>query len=101
VVKILTDQDCLYGYGCGTFTQRAELVNLAVEKYLKPLLIGKPVDRIEDTLEDIEHNSTRTTANTSLQQLETRLEHVESKLEKMLTILEKMEASEEGKKCYG
>jgi mannonate dehydratase len=49
VVKILTDQDGLYGYGCSTFTQRAELVNLAVEKYLKPLLVGKPVDRIEDT----------------------------------------------------
>ena len=49
VVKITTDQDGLYGYGCATFTQRAELVNLAVEKYLKPLLIGKPADRIEDT----------------------------------------------------
>src|SRR3954467_2318656 len=48
VVKILTDQDGLYGYGCGTFTQRADLVNAAVERYLKPFLIGKPVDRIED-----------------------------------------------------
>jgi mannonate dehydratase len=48
VVKIVTDQDGLYGYGCATFTQRAELVNLAVERYLKPLLIGKPADRIED-----------------------------------------------------
>src|ERR1700733_1777372 len=26
VVKITTDQDGLYGYGCGTFTQRADLV---------------------------------------------------------------------------
>src|SRR5713101_1707 len=49
VVKITTDQDGLYGYGCGTFTQRAELVNAAVEKYLRPFLIGKPADRIEDT----------------------------------------------------
>lgn len=49
VVKITTDQDGLYGYGCGTFTQRAELVNAAVEKYLKPFLIGKPADRIDDT----------------------------------------------------
>ena len=48
VVKITTDQDGLYGYGCGTFTQRAELVNAAVEKYLRPFLIGKPADRIED-----------------------------------------------------
>ena len=49
VVKILTDQDGLYGYGCATFTQRADLVVPAVEKYLKPLLVGKPADRIEDT----------------------------------------------------
>jgi mannonate dehydratase len=48
VVKILTDQDGLYGYGCGTFTQRAELVNLAVRNYLKPFLVGKPADRIDD-----------------------------------------------------
>ena len=37
VVKITTDQDGLYGYGCATFTQRAELVNAAVEKYLQPV----------------------------------------------------------------
>lgn len=49
VVKITTDQDGLYGYGCATFTQRAELVNVAVDKYLKPFLIGKPADRIDDT----------------------------------------------------
>jgi mannonate dehydratase len=48
VVKILTDQDGLYGYGCATYTQRAELVNAAVEKYLKPFLAGKPADRIDD-----------------------------------------------------
>ena len=48
VVKITTDQDGLYGYGCATFTQRAELVNAAVEKYLRPFLIGKRADRIED-----------------------------------------------------
>ncbi|HEY3440427.1 MAG TPA: enolase C-terminal domain-like protein [Paludibaculum sp.] len=48
VVKIVTDQDGLYGYGCGTFTQRADLVVAAVERYLKPFLIGKPADRIDD-----------------------------------------------------
>src|ERR1700730_16020346 len=48
VVKILTDQDGLYGYGCGTFTQRADLVAPAVERYLKPFLLGKTTDRIED-----------------------------------------------------
>ncbi len=48
VIKITTDQDGLYGYGCATFTQRADLVRPAVEKYLKPLLLGKTTDRIED-----------------------------------------------------
>src|SRR5690242_9441863 len=57
VVKITTDQDGLYGYGCGTFTQRADLVNAAVEKYLKPFLIGKPADRIEDTWQALYNSS--------------------------------------------
>ena len=48
VVKITTDQDGLYGYGCATFTQRADLVKPAVEKYLRPFLLGKTTDRIED-----------------------------------------------------
>src|SRR6202790_419082 len=48
VVKITTDQDGLYGYGCATFTQRADLVKPAVENYLKPFLLGKSTDRIED-----------------------------------------------------
>lgn len=48
VVKITTDQDGLYGYGCATFTQRADLIRPAVEKYLKPFLVGKSTDRIED-----------------------------------------------------
>src|SRR3954454_19322470 len=48
VVKITTDQDGLYGYGCGTFTQRADLVGEAVRRYAKPFLLGKPADRIDD-----------------------------------------------------
>lgn len=48
VVKIQTDQDGLYGYGCATFTQRADLVVEAVTRYLKPLLIGRSTDAIED-----------------------------------------------------
>jgi mannonate dehydratase len=48
VVKVVTDQDGLYGYGCGTYTQRADLVGPAVERYLKPFLVGKPADRIDD-----------------------------------------------------
>ncbi|HSD28642.1 MAG TPA: starvation-sensing protein RspA, partial [Vicinamibacteria bacterium] len=49
VVKVTTDQDGLYGYGCATFTQRADLVPPAVDRYLKPFLLGKPADRIDDT----------------------------------------------------
>src|SRR5512137_389401 len=49
VVKVTTDQDGLYGYGCATFTQRADLVPPAVDRYLKPFLVGKPADRIDDT----------------------------------------------------
>ena len=48
VVKVTTDQAGLYGYGCATFTQRADLIRPAVELYLKPLLLGRPADRIED-----------------------------------------------------
>jgi mannonate dehydratase len=48
VVKITTDQDGLYGYGCATFTQRADLIKPAVELYLKPFLLNKTTDRIED-----------------------------------------------------
>lgn len=48
VVKVVTDQPGLYGYGCGTFTQRADLVVEAVNRYLKPFLVGKSADRIDD-----------------------------------------------------
>ncbi len=48
VVKVLTDQDGLYGYGCATFTQRADLVVEAVNRYLRPFLLGRPTDAIED-----------------------------------------------------
>jgi mannonate dehydratase len=48
VVKVITDQPGLYGYGCGTFTQRADLVVPAVDKYLRPFLVGKAADRIDD-----------------------------------------------------
>jgi mannonate dehydratase len=48
VVRVDTDQPGLYGYGCGTFTQRADLVVEAVNRYLKPFLIGKAADRIDD-----------------------------------------------------
>ena len=57
VVKITTDQAGLYGYGCATFTQRADLVKPAVETDLRPVLIGKPADRIEDTWQMLYNSS--------------------------------------------
>ncbi len=48
VVKIETTEPGLYGLGCATFTQRAYVVETAIEKYLKPFLIGRNVDEIED-----------------------------------------------------
>src|ERR1051326_3149419 len=57
VVKITTVQDGLYGYGCGTFTQRADLVNAAVQRHLKPFLMGKPTDRIDDTWQAMYNSS--------------------------------------------
>jgi mannonate dehydratase len=50
VVKVTTDQAGLYGFGCATATfpgGRAKLVAAAVTEYLKPLLLGRATERIE------------------------------------------------------
>ena len=48
VVKVETTEPGLFGWGCATFTQRALVVQTAVDQYLRPFLIGRNVDEIED-----------------------------------------------------
>ena len=48
VVKLITSEPGLYGLGCATFTQRIFAVAAAIERHLKPFLLGRDVDRIQE-----------------------------------------------------
>src|SRR5689334_9105769 len=48
VVKVETSEPGLYGLGCATFTQRAEVVVTAINNYMGDFAIGRDVDTIED-----------------------------------------------------
>ena len=57
VVRVETSEPGLSGLGCATFTQRWSAVVTAVNDYLKPLLIGKPVNQINDIWQLMMSNS--------------------------------------------
>src|SRR6266852_1354312 len=57
VVKVLTSEPGLYGLGCATFTQRARVVETAVNQYLKPFLVGKDPAQIEDLYQSMHVSS--------------------------------------------
>lgn len=48
IVKVDTSEPGLFGLGCATFTQGIFAVQAALERHLKPFLIGWDVDRIEE-----------------------------------------------------
>jgi len=48
IVKVLTSEPGLYGVGCATHRERPLAVAAAIDQYLKPALIGRDADQIED-----------------------------------------------------
>ncbi len=48
IAKVITSEPGLYGLGCATFTQRIFAVATAIERHLKPFLLGRDVDRIQE-----------------------------------------------------
>ncbi|MFI3116242.1 MAG: enolase C-terminal domain-like protein [Clostridia bacterium] len=55
-VKVLTSDPDIYGYGCATFAFRNRAVEVYINDYLAPLIIGRNVDNIEDLWQLMNNN---------------------------------------------
>ncbi|RQR69826.1 MULTISPECIES: enolase C-terminal domain-like protein [unclassified Burkholderia] len=57
VVKIETNQPGLHGFGCATFAYRHVAVKYVIEEYLRPLLIGRDAEAIEELWQLMHQNA--------------------------------------------
>ena len=57
VVRVDTNQDGLFGLGCATFAYRHLAVKCLVEAYLRPLLIGRDAEAIEELWQLMHQNA--------------------------------------------
>jgi mannonate dehydratase len=57
VVKVVTNQPGLYGLGCATFAYRHLAVQCLIEQYLRPLLIGRDAEAIEELWQLMHQNA--------------------------------------------
>jgi mannonate dehydratase len=57
VVRVDTNQPGLFGLGCATFAYRHMAVKCLVEEYLKPLLLGRDAEAIEESWQLMHQNA--------------------------------------------